>query len=146
AGCLAVLGQHVIAVESDPDRRAVLAAGRAPFSEPGLDVVLGVAVRSGRLRFVADVAGGLAEAGILVLCVGTPPGVTGHADTSAVEAVATAIGQELQEPRVVVTKSTVPIGSGYWLTSLIEDAYRGPRPIDEALSVVSCPEFMREGS
>jgi nucleotide sugar dehydrogenase len=146
AACLASLGHGVVAVESDPGRLAQLVDGRVPFTEPGLETVLRRAVNAGRLRFTADSADAVAASHVVFLCVGTPPGPGGHADTTALEVAATAIGRNLREPRVVVTKSTVPIGSGYWLASIIEDAYTGDRPVDEVLSVVSCPEFLREGN
>jgi nucleotide sugar dehydrogenase len=146
AACLASVGHEVIGIESDAAKVELLAQGRSPFYEPGLDVLLAAARESGRLRFTADLGEGLDHSDVVFLCVGTPPGPDGHADTSAVRAAVTAIGEQLRTPHVLVTKSTVPIGSGHWVESVLEDAYGGTRPIGELAAVVSCPEFLREGN
>ncbi len=82
----------------------------------------------------------------MFVCVGTPSGSDGRSDMTAMRGAVLEIGCHLRSPHVLVTKSTVPIGSGHWLTAAVEDAYTGDRPVDELLSVVSCPEFLREGS
>ena len=146
AACLAWLGREVVAVETDLARLNTLRLGVCPFYEPGLDAVLASAMASGRLRFTEGMGDALAGSDVVFLCVGTPPGADGHADMSAVRAAATAIGANLDGRHVVVTKSTVPIGTGRWLESRIEDAYTGSDPIEQVLAVVSCPEFLREGS
>jgi nucleotide sugar dehydrogenase len=146
AACLAFLGRQVVGVETDPDKLRDLAAGRSPFYEPGLSDLLIDSVGSGRLSFTDDMAEAVGRSDVIFLCVGTPPGPGGHADMSSVREAATAIGGALRKPRVLVTKSTVPIGSGHWLRAVVEDAYDGSVPLDDLLSVVSCPEFLREGS
>jgi len=143
---LAFLGRQVIGVETDPHKLCELSRGCSPFYEPGLSDLLVGALGSGRLRFVGDVGDALAHSEALFLCVGTPPGDGGHADMSSVREAAASIGRELRTPHVLITKSTVPIGSGHWLRSLLEDAYEGSTPLEDILSVVSCPEFLREGS
>ncbi len=137
---------NVIVVESDQHKRELLERGTCPFYEPGLSELLIQTVAAGTLHFTDDVAVALDRSEVIFLCVGTPAGPDGHADMAAVRAVATAIGLTIHTPRVIVTKSTVPIGSGPWLASAIEDAYEGRIPIDELVSIVSCPEFMREGT
>lgn len=146
AACLASLGRQVIGVETDPRKLRELMCGRSPCFEPGLNDLLVETLASGRLRFTHDMADALAGSEVVFLCVGTPPGPDGHADMSAVREATTAIGRELSAPHVLVTKSTVPIGSGCWLSSVIEDAYEGSTPLEDLLSIVSCPEFLREGS
>ena len=146
AASLASLGRQVIGVETDPRKLGELMRGQSPFYEPGLTDLLGEALVSGKLRFTDSMAEALACSEVVFLCVGTPPGQDGHADMSAVREAARAIAGELVTPHVLVTKSTVPIGSGHWLSSVIEDAYDGCTPLEDLLSVVSCPEFLREGS
>lgn len=146
AVCLAWLGREVVAVESDSRRLHTLRRGDVPFHEPELDRLLGEALAAGTLRFTDDMSDALEHSEVVFLCVGTPLGADGHADMTAVRAAAAAIGENLISPHVLVTKSTVPIGTGRWLESLVEDAYGGGDPIETLLSVVSCPEFLREGS
>ncbi|HET6793434.1 MAG TPA: UDP-glucose/GDP-mannose dehydrogenase family protein, partial [Acidimicrobiales bacterium] len=146
AACLAWLGRDVLAVESDQDRLDSLRRGRVPFFEPGLEEVLRESLASGRLQLTDSVAGAVARAEVIFLCLGTPTGPDGRADMRATGEAAAAIGASLASPRVVVTKSTVPIGAGHWIESVIDDHYGGAQPISALLSVVSCPEFLREGS
>ncbi len=146
AACFAGVGHHVVAVEADASKLAVLRTGRAPFFEAGLDDALAEALRSGRLRFTSDMADAMKSSDVVFLCVGTPGGADGRVDMSAVEAAAAAIGAQLRHPHVLVTKSTVPIGSGRWLASIIEDALPLDQRPDPPFSVVSNPEFLRQGS
>jgi nucleotide sugar dehydrogenase len=148
AACLAWLGRTVVAIDADPVRCVQLAAAQPPFHEPGLRELLAEATASDRLRFTTSIADGLADARVVFVCVGTPQGRDGRSDMTAMRAAALEIGHTLDHPLVLVTKSTVPIGSGHWLAAAIEDAAPAhtDRPVDELLSVVSCPEFLREGS
>jgi UDPglucose 6-dehydrogenase len=146
AACLARVGRPTIGVEIDADKLLALHSGRAPFFEPGLDELLASGTASGLLRFTGRVEDAIAHADVVFLCVGTPPAPDGGADMSAVAAAARTIGSCLDRHRVLVTKSTVPIGSGRWLTSIIEDALPTGTIPDGAFSVVSNPEFLREGS
>ncbi|HWC11451.1 MAG TPA: UDP-glucose/GDP-mannose dehydrogenase family protein, partial [Acidimicrobiales bacterium] len=114
--------------------------------EPGLDDLLAAGVNSGALRFTAGVEEAMAASDVVFLCVGTPPAPDGSADMSHVVAAARSIGACLDRHHVLVTKSTVPIGSGRWLTSIVEDALPAGVHPDGAFSVVSNPEFLREGS
>ena len=150
--CLAYVGHRVTCLDNDQERVAGLREGRVPFYEPGLEEL--IARSAGRLRFagserLAEVAG---EVDVLFVAVGTPQGGDGSADLSNVAEVARAIGRSLggstprEFPLVVVNKSTVPVGSAYYVSTLVGDG------IDEAggegaeFRVASNPEFLREGS
>ncbi|MGH2729842.1 MAG: UDP-glucose dehydrogenase family protein [Actinomycetota bacterium] len=145
AASFASLGRSVIGVEVDDRKLATLKSGRAPFYEAGLDDLLAEQLGSGRLTFTNDVRFALAGSDIVFLCVGTPGVANGRADMSAMAAAARAIGGALQRDQVLVTKSTVPIGSGNWLEHLVTEALR-ERGEDRRFAVVSNPEFLREGS
>jgi UDPglucose 6-dehydrogenase len=144
AACLAHVGHDVVGVESDPDKLAELRAGSAPFHEAGLDQLITKGLAEGNLRFTDDFQHAMDTTDVVFVCVGTPPGPDGKADTTAIRSVAVAIAQNLRHYHVIVTKSTVPIGTGYWLGSLIEDIL-GPGARDR-FGIVSNPEFLREGS
>jgi nucleotide sugar dehydrogenase len=137
--CLASVGHSVVAVEVDSSKLALLRNGRAPFHEYGLDPLIADGLANGRLCFTGDVHEALASSDIVFLCVETPAGVGGHPDMGAVELAARAIAAATDGHHVLVTKSTVPIGTGRWLACVMEDAGR-------ALPVVSNPEFLKEGS
>jgi len=144
AACLAHVGHQVIGVESDVAKLQQLSSGVAPFHEPGLDPLIMAGVTDGSLRFTSDFHDAMDNSDIVFVCVGTPPGPDGEADTSAIRGVARSIARNLRHYHVIVTKSTVPIGTGYWLASLIEDI-AGPEGRDR-FGVVSNPEFLREGN
>ncbi|MDQ4068120.1 MAG: UDP-glucose/GDP-mannose dehydrogenase family protein [Actinomycetota bacterium] len=144
--CFAKVGHQVVGLEVDESKLRELSRGRAPFFESGLDEALAHGVRSGRLRFTSDMADALDASDVVFLCVGTPGRADGRADMSAVETAASAIGAHLRHRHAVVTKSTVPIGSGRWLASVIEDALPPALRTDPPFSVVSNPEFLRQGS
>jgi UDPglucose 6-dehydrogenase len=143
AVCLSWLGHHVTGFDLDPVRSGQLAAGQLPFVEPGLPALLHESLGSGRLCFTSE-ATGVAEAEIIFLCVGTPPGEDGHPDMSQVGAAALELAPHLRTDAVVVNKSTVPVGSGTWVRTLIEESLPAGRGL--AFSVVSNPEFLREGA
>ncbi len=146
AACMASVGRQTIGLEADRRKLEILDNGRAPFFEPGLDDLVGAGVANGLLRFTASVEEAVAGSDVVFLCVGTPPAADGTADMTHVVAAARSIGSFLDRHHVLVTKSTVPIGSGRWLTSILEDALPpGVDPV-RAFSVVSNPEFLREGS
>ncbi len=146
AACLASVGRRTIGLEVDPQKLEALRQGRAPFFEPGLDALLALCVDSGLLSFTSDVEEAMARSDVVFLCVGTPPAADGGANMAYVAAAARSVGACLRRHHVLVTKSTVPIGSGRWLTSIIEDALPPGTDPDAAFSVVSNPEFLREGS
>jgi UDPglucose 6-dehydrogenase len=129
AACLAELGNRVLCVESNPARLAMLHAGEMPIYEEGLGELVARNVANERLSFTHDLPCAVDRAEVVFLCVGTPPGPGGQPDLSQIEAVATAIGQALDgRYRVIVTKSTVPVGCGDWVSLLVRDAYRTVRP------------------
>lgn len=144
--CLAALGRQVTAVEADQTKLTALRSGRLPFYEPGLEEVVQAELAGGRLRFTEDIEDAMAASEVVFLCVGTPPSLDGHADMREVVAAAEAIGRCLERRHVLVTKSTVPIGSGHWLACTVEDALPADVRLEDVLAVVSCPEFLREGS
>jgi UDPglucose 6-dehydrogenase len=145
AACLAHVGNHVVGVETDRAKLSQLSAGIAPFREPGLDHLLAEGLAGRALRFTDESADALADAEVIFICVGTPPGPDGAPDMTAMFATATDIARNLRERQVIVTKSTVPVGTGNWLANIIaEMAPAAERPL--SFSVVSNPEFLREGS
>ncbi len=145
ATCLASLGREVVGVEINPEKLELLQKGTAPFFEPGLDERLHDAVDSGRLIFTDDFELALERSEVVFLCVDTPPGENGHPDVTSVSAAARAVGRAMYKPHVLVTKSTVPVGSGNWLANAVENEL--PDGVDPSVvSVVSNPEFLREGS
>ena len=145
AACLADLGHGVIGVEINAEKLALLNDGIPPFFETGLEERLKAGIDSGRLSFTDDYDLAMKQSEIVFLCVDTPPGTNGHPDMSSVAAAARSIGAALHDSHIVVTKSTVPVGSGNWLEATIEGEL--PEGVDpNVLCVVSNPEFLREGS
>lgn len=137
ASSLSAIGHEVVGVEVDEQRLASLRAGIVPFHEPDLEPLLKAQLERGSLRFTDSYGDALGGAEVVFLCVGTPSLADGSPDTMYVEAAARSIADTLTAPVVIVTKSTVPIGSGRWLDRLIDD---------DRISMVSNPEFLREGS
>jgi nucleotide sugar dehydrogenase len=146
AGCLAKIGHDVVGLEIDEHRLRELQRGVAPFFETGADDLLAEGLATGRLRFTADVRDAVERADVVFLCVGTPTTESGHADTTTLERAIGAIAAVMESPKVFVTKSTVPIGSGHWLETLIDDALAGGPSGPIPFAVVSNPEFLRQGS
>jgi UDPglucose 6-dehydrogenase len=143
AVCLSWLGHEVTGFDMDPVRAGQLASGQLPFVEPGLPDLLREALASGRLRFTSD-GTAVADSEVIFLCVGTPPGEDGRPDMSQVGAAALEVARHLRDGAIVVNKSTVPVGSGNWVRTLIEESL--PVGQDLTFSVVSNPEFLREGA
>ncbi|HLH46488.1 MAG TPA: UDP-glucose/GDP-mannose dehydrogenase family protein [Acidimicrobiales bacterium] len=137
AACLAHLGHDVTCADIDDEKVQLLNAGRVPTVEEGLEDLVREGIEAGRLRFVLGAAAAVRTARFVFLCVPTPQGEDGAADMSYIEAVAAEIGPHLRGDAVVVNKSTVPIGS----THVVERVLGRPD-----VSVVSNPEFLREGS
>ncbi len=140
--CFAELGNRVTCVDNDASKIERLEAGEIPFYEPSLGELVARNVQAGRLAFTTDVARATRESEIIVIAVGTPMRADGHADLSAVRAVAREIGLALDGPKIVVSKSTVPVETGEMISSIIREHATAPHPV----SVVSNPEFLREGS
>ncbi len=140
--CFADFGHDVTCVDKDVRKIDALKQGRMPIYEPGLDELVAHNVRAGRLSFTTELAPSVATADAVFIAVGTPSRAdTGHADLSYVFAAAEEIAGAVTGPTVVVTKSTVPVGTG----DKVEALMREKRP-DVALPVVSNPEFLREGA
>lgn len=140
--CFADFGHAVCCVDKDERKIEALHAGRMPIFEPGLDQLVASNVAAGRLTFTTDLAAGVADADAVFIAVGTPSRRgDGHADLSYVYAATEEIARAATGPLVVVTKSTVPVGTG----DRVEQILRDTRP-DIEFAVVSNPEFLREGA
>ncbi|GAA0727448.1 UDP-glucose dehydrogenase family protein [Sphingomonas japonica] len=140
--CFADFGHDVVCVDKDAKKIAKLEAGGIPIFEPGLDQLVAKNVAAGRLRFTTDLSGPVGDADVVFIGVGTPTRRgDGHADLSYVHAAAREIGAALKRFTVVVTKSTVPVGTGDEVERIIREA----NPSAE-FAVASNPEFLREGA
>ena len=139
--CLADFGNAVVCVDIDEERISRLKDGESPIYEPGLDELVARNVSRGRLTFSTEVAFAIKTSEIIFICVGTPPLPTGDVDISYVTAAAETIGTFMEDNKIVVNKSTVPVGTGVDVGEVI----RRVRP-DLDFDVVSNPEFLREGS
>ena len=143
--CLAEAGNHVICVDVDKDKIARLQQGEIPIHEPGLDEVVKRNFEKGRLQFTTDAEAGIAHGLFQFIAVGTPPDEDGSADLSHVVAVAGTIGQHMNEYRVVIDKSTVPVGTADRVRERIEQTL-DQRGAEIEFDVVSNPEFLKEGA
>ena len=142
--CLALLDHQVICVDVDPEKVQSLRRGEMPFYEPHLADVVAEAGRN--LTFTTEYAEAIPQANVIFIAVGTPPGANGNPDLRYLESAAKSIGQNLGPHfTVIVNKSTVPIGSGVWVDSLLREAFER-RGTKGSFSVASNPEFLREGS
>jgi len=167
--CLAHTGHHVVCVDNNEEKVKLMKAGQSPIFEPGLSEILQSCIQAGTIEFTTDLKAGVEHGQILFIAVGTPALPTGESDTRYVEAVARGIGSHLNgEYKVIVNKSTVPIGSGDWVRMLVLDGYAEQKanaeiPIlagggidvvatatqlakEPEFDVVSNPEFLREGT
>ena len=140
--CFSDLGNRVTLLDVNEDRIENLTAGILPIYEPGLEEVVKRNVAAGRLRFTCSYPEALADAEFAFIAVGTPEGVDGEADLQYVRAAAESVADHMTQPLVIVNKSTVPVGTGDWVADIVRK--RQARPV--RFSVVSCPEFLREGS
>jgi len=141
--CMAYLGHSVVGLDSDSVRAGQLNNGQTPFHEPGLPEMLEASLSTGRLRFTDLPAEALTDADFVFLCVGTPPGPDGSPDLSQLESAIQSLAPYLRAGVVIINKSTVPVGSGNWTRTILEDALEGNRQL--SFRVVSNPEFLREG-
>jgi UDPglucose 6-dehydrogenase len=140
--CFAEFGVSVICVDNDGGKISMLRNGKVPFFEPGLEELVVRNMRAGRLSFSTDIAKAIQDSLVVFIAVGTPSGDDGSADLSFVREVAHSIGRHMSSYRVVVTKSTVPMGTGAMIRSVIEKNQKKRIPF----SVASNPEFLREGA
>jgi len=143
--CFADFGHDVVCIDRDEDKIARLRDGIMPIYEPGLDALVDSNVKAGRLTFTTDLAEGIKDAAAIFIAVGTPSRRgDGHADLSFVYAVAKEVGEHLANDAVVVTKSTVPVGTGDAVERILADS--GAVERGHRVAVVSNPEFLREGA
>ena len=142
AAVLADLGHQVVGVDQDQTKLDKIKAGVSPIYEPGLDEILARNIANGNLTTSTSVAEGTKASEVVFIAVGTPPMADGTPDISAVRAVAKAIAPAISKPTIVVNKSTVPVGTG----DLVEELIAEQGVSKDLYSVVSNPEFLREGT
>ncbi len=140
--CFADFGNYVTCVDIDEEKIKKLQSGEVPIYEPGLDVLIAKNTKEGRLKFTTDMKSAVEEALVIFIAVGTPPKDDGSADMRFVEAVARDIAKYMNGYKVIVNKSTVPVGAAKHIKKIIQENLT--RPIH--FSVASNPEFLREGS
>ena len=140
--CFAEFGVDVTCVDIDSTKIDRLIAGEMPIYEPGLEQLVAKNVQSGRLRFTTDLKQAVEQALVVFLAVGTPPKDDGSPDLSFVEAAARSVAEHMNGYKVIVTKSTVPIGTGEYLRKLIRQHLKSSL----SFGIVSNPEFLREGA
>ena len=140
--CFADLGNSVTLVDIDECKIDTLQQGKMPIYEPGLAEMAQRNTVAGRMHFTTSYLEGIDQAEFVFICVGTPSGVDGEADLQYVRSAAETIAEVMTHPLVIINKSTVPVGTGDWTTEIIQR--KQPQPMEFA--VVSCPEFLREGS
>jgi UDPglucose 6-dehydrogenase len=143
--CLAEVGNDVLCVDIDQTKIDMLLRGEIPIFEPGLDAMVAKNIASGRLRFSTDAAEGVAHGLFQFIAVGTPPDEDGSADLQYVLTVANSIGEHMSNYRVVVDKSTVPVGTADKVRETINAAL-SKRGCEGEFDVVSNPEFLKEGA
>jgi len=142
--CIADFGINVICVDIDKEKIDGLNNGKIPIYEPGLDVFLERNIRAERIQFTTDAKKAIEESNVLFIAVGTPPKENGEADMQYVYAVAETIGEYINGYKVIVDKSTVPIGTGQIIKKIISDKVK-ERGAEYRFDIVSNPEFLREG-
>jgi UDPglucose 6-dehydrogenase len=140
--CLADFGMHVVGVDKDHAKIEALSRGKVPIYEPGLETLVQKNMEEGRLSFSTDLGPAIENARAIFIAVGTPPKPDGSADLTFIREVANSIGEHLNGYKVIVTKSTVPIGTGKMIEELVQERTGG----QHRFAVVSNPEFLREGS
>jgi UDPglucose 6-dehydrogenase len=140
--CLAEFGMNLICVDNDLQKINLLKQGKVTIYEPGLENLVAKSMKEGRLRFSSNIEEGIKSSLVVFIAVGTPPREDGSADLRFIEEVAKGIARWQDGYKVVVMKSTVPVGTARWLKELIQKHQTQPVPFD----IVSNPEFLREGS
>jgi UDPglucose 6-dehydrogenase len=140
--CFADLGNQVVCVDIDPHKVDTLNSGKSTIYEPGLEELLARNLNSGRLTFTGSYEAGLQQANFVFITVDTPMGEDGSADLRSVKAAAQSIGQNLKKDVIIIDKSTVPVGTG----DIVSEIVASNAPAGISFSIVSNPEFLREGS
>ncbi|NOY63188.1 MAG: UDP-glucose/GDP-mannose dehydrogenase family protein [Gammaproteobacteria bacterium] len=143
--CLAEVGNDVLCVDIDANKIDMLNRGELPIYEPGLEELVHSNAKAGRLAFTTDVAAGITHGLFQFIAVGTPPDEDGSADLQYVLAVANSIGEHMPDYRVVIDKSTVPVGTADKVHETIRSALK-KRGVEVDFDVVSNPEFLKEGA
>lgn len=143
--CLAEVGNEVLCVDINEQKIALLKQGKVPIYEPGLNALVQKNMEGKRLGFTTDVAQGVAHGLFQFIAVGTPPDEDGSADLQYVVAVARSIGEHMEDYRIIVNKSTVPVGTADKVRQAIREAL-GRRGKNLEIDVVSNPEFLKEGA
>ena len=143
--CLAEMGNDVLCLDVDPNKIRILEEGGIPIHEPGLDLVVARNVKAGRLHFTTDIERAVAHGTIQFIAVGTPPDEDGSADLQYVLAAARNIGRLMTDYKVIVDKSTVPVGTADKVRAAVADEI-AKRDTDAKFAVVSNPEFLKEGA
>jgi UDPglucose 6-dehydrogenase len=144
--CLSEMGNHVVCLDIDARKIAMLNEGGIPIHEPGLEQIVKRNAAAGRLQFTTDVAMAVGHGTVQFIGVGTPPGEDGSADLQYVLAAATNIGQHMTDYKVIVDKSTVPVGTADKVREAVRAALTARGLGDTAFAVVSNPEFLKEGA
>ena len=143
--CLADVGHHVLCVDIDEEKISNLKNGVIPIYEPGLEEIIKQSVAEGNIEFTTSIEDAVAFADVQFIAVGTPPDEDGSADLQYVLAVAKSIARHMDRPKIVVNKSTVPVGTAEKVTAQISSTLDG-RNVDIDFDVCSNPEFLKEGS
>ncbi len=142
--CLAEIGHDVVCVDKDKDKIDTLLAGRCPIFEEGLEELISGNIERKTIAFTTDLAGAIKSQEIIFICVGTPPLPNGKPDLTALDAVSKLIGQSINGYKIIVNKSTVPIGTAKRLKKIIKENLRDDNNSHE-FDIVSNPEFLKEG-
>src|SRR5258708_10757163 len=140
--CFADLGNRLMALDISEKRIENVQKGSLPICEPGLKEIVERNTKAQRINFTTSYVDALQDAEFAFICVGTPEGVDGEADLQYVRMAAEGIAKHMDHPIVIINKSTVPVGTGDWVAEIVRENQDKPIPF----SVVSCPEFLREGS
>jgi UDPglucose 6-dehydrogenase len=140
--CLAEFGMEVICIDKDQAKIEMMKKGQSPFYEPGLDDLMEKNMKEGRLSFSTDTQKGVKASQVIFIAVGTPANNDGSPDLSQVQAVAEEIAAYMTDYKIIVLKSTVPVGTGKWVKGILTQTVKGGVPFD----MVSNPEFLREGA
>ncbi len=144
--CLAENGNDVWCVDVDQEKVDKLQMGQIPIYEPGLEEIVKRNVAQGRLRFTTELKEGVANSLFIFIAVGTPPNGNGSADLNFVYGVAREIGQAMDSYKIIVTKSTVPVGTTRQLLAIVAEELEKRNRSDLEFDVAFCPEFLKEGS
>ncbi|HAW50145.1 TPA: UDP-glucose 6-dehydrogenase [bacterium] len=140
--CFSDLGNRVVCIDNDCEKINKLKNGIVPIYEPGLEPLITLNMNEGRLTFTDSIEEGIKDSEVIFICVGTPPKENGEADLSSIENVASCLSKSIKGYKLIVEKSTVPVGTADWMESIIKKYL----PDDACFDLAVNPEFLREGS